>query len=689
MTEQMAEKKDIQPRIYTVKDRCKVCYTCVRECPAKAIRIVNGQAEIIPERCIACGNCIKVCSRGAKMFTFSIDRVRKLLHGPDRVAAIVAPSIAGEFTDISDYHNFVGMIKALGFDYVNEVAFGAELVAQKYKELLQQSSDKAHISTSCPAIVSFVEKHHPQIIGSLAPIVSPMIATAKVMKAMHGDSIKIVFIGPCIAKKVEADKPQFSDLIDEVISFVELRRMFYEKGVTEQNVRPAAFDPPVAGKGSVFPISGGMLQTVDLEEDFIKGEVIVAEGRHDIIEVLREFEEGYLEAKLFDLLCCNGCINGPGMSHKYQFFHKRKNISNFAKRKSDELDVAQWKKDLSTYLKLDLGRTFREDDQRFPNPPRKEEIREVLRELGKTVPEDELNCGACGYDTCHEHAAAILKGIAETEMCLPYTIDKLHKYIMELDVSNKKLASTQAALKQSEKLASMGQLAAGIAHEVNNPLGVVIMYSHILLDEIDPASPIYRDLKLIVEQADRCKKIVGGLLNFARKSKLTIHEVPVNKLIKDSLKTFVLPRNVDLSVRVKTQNPIVECDHDQMVQVFSNLFKNAVDAMPMGGELTITVADQNQGAEVVFEVRDTGTGISRENQEKMFEPFFTTKQDGQGTGLGLPIIYGIVKMHRGNIKVESNCDPEAGTTGTSFWVSFPRKLGQEFHTPPEKNEKPI
>ncbi len=669
----MASVKNPKEIIYTVKDRCKVCYTCVRECPAKAIRIVNGQAEIIPERCIACGNCIRVCNRDAKMFAFAIDKVKVLLQSDQKVAAIVAPSIAGEFTDISEYRKLVGMIKALGFDYVNEVAFGAELVAQKYKVLMESQQDRTYISTSCPAIVSFVEMHHPKIIDALAPLVSPMIAIAKVVKQIHGDDIRIVFIGPCIAKKVEAANKQFEGLIDEVISFLELRRMFSEKGLNEHNVEPALFDPPIAGKGSVFPISGGMLQTVDMEEDFIKGEIIVAEGRHDIIEVLREFEEGYLEAKMFDLLCCNGCINGPGMSSKHQFFHKRKNISNFAKRKSDELDVKQWKKDMDTFLQLELTRTYQANDQRFPNPPQKEEIRAVLVELGKMVPEDELNCGACGYDTCYEHASAILKGIAETEMCLPYTIDKLHKYISELDVSNKKLETTQAALKQSEKLASMGQLAAGIAHEVNNPLGVVIMYSHILLDEVEPGTPIYKDLKLIVEQADRCKKIVGGLLNFARKSKVTISEIPVSKLIKNSLKTFVLPRNVNLKLRIVAMDPVIECDHDQMVQVFANLFKNAIDAMPDGGDLIINVTDHLTGKEFMFEVRDTGTGIPKEHLDKMFEPFFTTKENGQGTGLGLPIIYGIVKMHRGNIRVESNTDLSKGPTGTCFWLSLPRK----------------
>jgi iron only hydrogenase large subunit-like protein/nitrogen-specific signal transduction histidine kinase len=659
--------------VYTVKDRCKVCYTCVRECPAKAIRIVNGQAEIIPTRCISCGNCVKVCNRQAKMFSFSIDRVKKLIQSPYKVAALIAPSIAAEFIDIPDYQKLVGMIRKLGFNFVNEVAFGAELVANQYKTLLQSDQKQPYISTSCPAIVTYVEKHHPQIVKSLVPIVSPMIATARVMQRIHGGDLKIVFIGPCIAKKGEAMQNQFKGLVDEVISFIELRRMFDDKQISPDTIIPSEFDPPLAGKGSVFPISGGMLQTVDLEEDFLNGEIVVAEGRQDITEVLKEFEQGYLEAKLFDLLCCNGCLNGPGMSNRSQFFYKRKNISNFAKKQFNRLEMEKWKADIAQYSLLDLGRYFIADDQRHVCDFSEEDIQKVKEKLGIFNIEDELNCTACGYDSCHEHAVAILKGIAETEMCLPYTIDKLHKYIKDLDISNTKLASTMAALKQSEKLASMGQLAAGIAHEVNNPLGVVIMYAHLLLDEAEPDSPYFRDLKLIVDQADRCKKIVGGLLNFARKSKVNIEEVNIRKLIKNSLSAFVMPPEIELQIEINTREPVIECDHDQMVQVFSNLIKNAVDAMPKGGNLTITVDnDKSNEREAVFIIKDTGLGISAENLERMFEPFFTTKEDGKGTGLGLPIIYGIVKMHKGNIKVESNDNPEKGPTGTSFFVSIPR-----------------
>lgn len=161
----------------------------------------------------------------------------------------------------------------------------------------------------------------------------------------------------------------------------------------------------------------------------------------------------------------------------------------------------------------------------YPSPiedliPSEEEIRSVLIELGKSTPEDELNCGACGYNTCREHAIAIIKGIAETEMCLPYTIDRLHSLLEELNISNKELRDAQEALKKTEKLATMGQLSAGIAHELNNPLGVIIMYANILYEECPPDDPKRKDLEMIVSQAERCRQIVKGLLNFARKIKL-------------------------------------------------------------------------------------------------------------------------------------------------------------------------
>jgi len=291
--------------------------------------------------------------------------------------------------------------------------------------------------------------------------------------------------------------------------------------------------------------------------------------------------------------------------------------------------------------------------------------------MGKTTKKDQLDCGACGYESCVEHAIAIKKGLAEVEMCLPYTIEKLHKSVKDLALSNEKLSSMKQALRQSEKLAHMGQLSAGIAHELNNPLGVVIMYSNILLDECKADDPVREDLKLIVDQAGRCKKIVAGLLNFARKNQVNHQLVNIKELVNHSFDGVIIPENVKTSINDGMTNPDAWVDSEQMMQVLTNLFKNAVDAMPQGGQILVTLEDTL--SDVTISIKDTGTGIKEEDRVKMFEPFYTTKSLGHGTGLGLATAYGIVKMHKGQITVESNNDPAKGQTGTSFKIVLPRK----------------
>src|SRR5512133_1320388 len=243
--------------------------------------------------------------------------------------------------------------------------------------------------------------------------------------------------------------------------------------------------------------------------------------------------------------------------------------------------------------------------------------------MGKRTKKDQLDCGACGYETCVEHAIAINKGLAEVEKCLPYTIEKLHKSIKDLALSNEKLSSMKQALKQSEKLAHMGQLSAGIAHELNNPLGVVIMYSNILLDEAPPEAPVREDLKLIVEQAERCKKIVAGLLNFARKNQVNHQSVNIKVRVSQSLASIIVPEIIHIKTEDNTTNPDAMLDSEQMTQVITNLVKNAIDAMPRGGDIRIRLEDTL--SDVCLIISDNGTGIKEEDSAKIFEPFFTTK----------------------------------------------------------------
>jgi len=166
--------------------------------------------------------------------------------------------------------------------------------------------------------------------------------------------------------------------------------------------------------------------------------------------------------------------------------------------------------------------------------------------MGKFSTQDHLDCGACGYDTCVSHARAITQGLAEVEMCLPYAIDTLHQTIHKLADSNHKLLSVELALRQSEKLAHMGQLSAGIAHELNNPLGVVIMYSNLLLEECGENQQLGEDLQLIAEQAGRCKAIVGGLLNFARKNQVKYTRTDLGELMRISTSSIIFPKSMSI-----------------------------------------------------------------------------------------------------------------------------------------------
>jgi len=655
--------------VTTAPERCRVCYTCIRECPAKAIRISGSQAEVLPERCICCGNCVKVCSQKAKQIVDTAAPVRALLGSGRRTAACLAPSFPAEFPDV-DHRRLVGALRRLGFGLVTEVGFGADLVADRYRRLLEGGDGRRWIATSCPAVVTYVEHYHPGLVKDLAPIVSPMIAMARALRRLHGRDLGMVFVGPCVAKKMEVADPQLPGELDAAITFAELRRMLEDAGIDPAAAEPSDFDEPRAGLGALFPISRGLLQAADIHEDLLDGRVVSADGRNSMTDVLAQFEEGVLDARLLEVLCCHGCVMGPGYSRPAQLFERRAAVRDYVRSQQESADADRWRRNVERFSDLDLSRAYGAEDRRVSPVGDGGAVQEVLARMGKHRPEDELNCGACGYDTCREHAAAIVKGLAESEMCLPYTIEQLKVTVRELASSNEQLASAQAALLQAEKLANMGQLAAGIAHEINNPLGIVLLYAHTMLEgAADQAAKA--DLGVIVEQADRCKRIVAGLLHFARRNKVVPQPTDLRELVERTLGMLHLPPEIRTSVRTDCPDPRAEVDRDQMAQVLTNLFTNAQDAMPWGGELSVAVSGGDDCVHI--DVSDTGRGIRPEIINKIFEPFFTTKQIGRGTGLGLAVTYGIVKMHRGNITVTSNADPAKGPTGTTFRVTLPRK----------------
>jgi signal transduction histidine kinase len=613
---------------------------------------------------------VRVCSQKAKQYYDSTDKVYEILKDEGMKAAILAPSFPAEFLDL-DPAQLVAMIRKLGFRLVCEVAFGADIVAAAYQRLLRQKLNQRHIATTCPAIVAFIEKYHTNLLEHLVPIASPMVATARALRRIHGDGLKVVFVGPCIAKKAEAARNGEPRDINAVLTFAELRGMFKEVGVVPDPAASGDFDPPHPNLGTLFPLSGGMLHAARMREDPLNSQVVSADGRPHFAEAVIEFESGVLTPQLLELLCCRGCISGSGFSNDVPFFARRNAVSSYVRNRiSDPRRLPDVEMIEEMSRTLDLAVSFSQDDHRLPQPS-PEQITRILNAMGKYKPEDELNCHACGYATCREHAIAIEMGLAEDEMCLPYTIERLRKSLEELNLSNEQLNETRQALIDAEKLASMGQLSAGIAHEINNPLGVILLNSRLLLQQSHPGEEGYEDLVLIVEQAERCRKIVAGLLNFARKNKVILQPTNLQNLIRRCLKAIVSKNNVTIEVDLAMQDPIADLDKDQISQVLTNLIVNSMEAMPSGGQIRIVARDETDT--VQFSVQDSGHGIAPEHLNKIFEPLFTTKQMGKGTGLGLSVTYGIIKMHRGQINAQSNADPQKGPTGTTFTVTLPRR----------------
>jgi two-component system NtrC family sensor kinase len=661
------------PLITIVADKCRMCYACVRECPAKAIRVVDGQASVIQPRCIGCGNCLRVCSQNAKQVRDDTERTFALLKANEQVAAVIAPSFPAEFPDISTA-NLVAMIRALGFNSVHEISLGADLVAQAYRRLFEENPDKRYITTPCPAVVSYVRKYHPRLMPNLAPLVSPMVAYARVLRRELGPDVKVVFAGPCVAKK-RASIDFWHHEIEAVLTFAELRDMFRRSGIVAEDYAEEKddFEPPYGGIGMVFPISGGLLQTAEFTPDLLSGEVVVADGRDQFVDTINEFDQAHADTRLLDILACQGCYAGAGMTADNTMLQRRTAISAYARERLSHFspeELAEIEAAKEKYADLDLSREHDVDEQTLGDSPTPEELDEIMHRMGKFRPEDQLNCGACGYDTCLEHAQAVYAGLAGSEMCLPHAIEQLREAYRDLEVSHRSLEETKEALERSGRLASMGQLAAGIAHEVNNPLGTLLLHANLLLEECDDDTGEREDLETIVDQANRCKRIISGLLNFARQSRVLRQPTDVVQLVQKTIRTAPVAEGVRVHVENHLNDPIADIDPDQMVQVLTNLYTNAQHAMPDGGDLTVTLT--GGPGEVTIQVTDTGTGITEDNMAKLFSPFFTTKQVGMGTGLGLAVSHGIVKMHKGQISAESNADPAEGPTGTTFTVTVPR-----------------
>ena len=635
--------------IHTYIERCRGCYACVRGCPSKAIKVENRKAEVMPELCVNCGACVRVCVSKAKVIESDIGMVEKLLAGGGEVVAIPSAAFPAALPGIHP-GQLVSALRQLGFSQVIEEAFGAELVSREYVHLLKIRPEGPIFSSNCPALVSYVEKFYPQLVDHLAPIVSPMIACGRLVKKINPNA-RVVYIGPCAASKAESKDENLTGVIDAVLTFPEIVEMLIAKKVDLRTLPNSDFDGPRPDVARLYAVSGGMLQNMGYEDDISTNEIVNAHGREYCISLLREISTGDINAHFINFIFCHGCISGPAIDNHLSVFRRRDLVVKYTLQDSQPLVT---ERDCAKLSSLNLTRKFNKKGVSFPSVS-DEEIEEMLASLGKGERRNRFNCGACGYRSCADLAAAVIRGQAEPTMCWPHLLADFQE--------------TQAGLIQAEKLTSLGQMAASIAHEVNNPLAGVLVYTQLLNKKIATNSFVPEAaqgyLNKMEAELNRSTKLIRSLMDFARQSDPMLKETDINAVIKytlDLVLTAVQSKSINIVLDLQADLPLIKADPDQLQQVFLNLILNAVQSMSFGGTLTLRTA--NEEGHIRISVQDTGSGISEANLKKIFTPFFTTKKEVKGVGLGLAVSYGIIQRHHGKIEVKSK--EGAGTTFTIY-----------------------
>lgn len=398
--------------VFTTENICHDCYKCIRHCPCKAIRIVDGRAGVIQELCVACGMCVKVCPAHAKKIRPDLARARYLLGTGKKVYASLAPSFVSYFRNIPK-GALVAAIKRLGFAGVSETALGAQVVSAETGAFLAKVEPGVYLSSACPAVVDFVRKYAPDYAKNVVPVLSPVLTHTKILRQTFGDEIGVVFFGPCVAKKNESDRHQ--ELLDLALTFADLQEWLTEEGIDPASINPTDFQnmvPEAAEEGRVYAIEGGMNDTLRAPSADIR--YLAVSGLANLNRLLCEDPEAANSkaCKIFIecLACPGGCVNGPVMPARQ------------GGTLGAVIEVAReydGNNSLARPTDLPIEEVVHAEPEPAPEVT-EEQLRNALASVGKFTPADELNCGGCGYFSCRDFARALVANKAEVEMCVSH-----------------------------------------------------------------------------------------------------------------------------------------------------------------------------------------------------------------------------------------------------------------------------
>lgn len=397
--------------IFRPKDaNCKNCYKCIRHCPVKAIAFRNEQARVMEDACIYCGRCTAVCPQHAKEVLSNLDEVQRMIEAGESVVASVSPAFVADFPGMG-WPEMKAVLLQLGFSSVYEMADGAEQVAEAYQSLIAEGRMDNIITTACPAIVQYVERYIPEMIPQLAPILSPAAAHARMIRKQCGKNTKVCFIGPCIAEKHQAAE---SRDVDDVLLFQELRIWMHQQGL---HAHPELIYEEDVGShpGRLFALPGGIIDNLK-PIGFGRYQPVAIDGLERCIRTLKDLQQKKLTGFFLELSSCtDACVGGASPHH-----HPTPFLTSVASLKHQQVRLTA---STAAAPEIDISCDF-QSKKVEEMMPTMDELIDILAAMGKTNPADLLNCGSCGYNTCHEKAIAVFQGKSNPMMCLPHMRQK-------------------------------------------------------------------------------------------------------------------------------------------------------------------------------------------------------------------------------------------------------------------------
>lgn len=400
--------------VFTRKARCRDCHRCLRACPVKAIRVHDGQAQVVADRCIACGTCIRECPQHAKAYRNDVAGAAALIADAPLTVASIAPSYAAIF-EPWQRRRLPSALRRLGFGFIAETAAAAKLVADAGAAYVRDHADESLIWSSCPAVSEYIRRYEPHMAPQLMPIASPMVAHGRWLRQRLGPDTGVVFIGPCVAKKLEAERPECDD-VDVVLTFEELTQWLRDEQISLASCEESDFDE-TGLEARCYPLPEGALQTAGMLSRGLGPRAFAADGFADVERALDHLAETDAPRVLEPLFCSGGCLNGPASSTTRNLFTRRFDLE-------DAVEAREGLAASGAVVVPPDAATLADDAVRTPTPVlrpvRSSAVEEALAATGKTESENQLDCGACGYATCRDKAIAVVRGMAEPDMCIPY-----------------------------------------------------------------------------------------------------------------------------------------------------------------------------------------------------------------------------------------------------------------------------